>query len=794
MSSRNEIRGWLLDIYSDPVQGVVLWFLDEDGTKRHRLHQPFPTSFYAHGEKENLRSLWRHLKSLPLPPRLSRVERQDLFIEKPLSVLKIETETPLAQEKLFSHLKREFPDLVYYDADIPLDIRYAAQTGVFPLADCRIEVTQEREIKELETLDSPWDIDSPQVPLLVMALAPDCNPNHREPSALKVHLAGKHYHFPFRDERGLLVKLGALLRRHDPDLLLTVWGDNWLITKLHQLMEKHHITLPLSREKGRGVERREERFYHSYGGVIYRGPQARLFGRIHISTENTVMYHDYGLDGVFEMARVTSLRIQTAARVSPGTGISSMQILTALRQGVLVPWHKQQVEWSKSAYNLLQADRGGMVFQPTIGLHAHVAEIDFISMYPSIMEHFNISPETVGKQGTNSTFVPELEMTIDQDQRGLVPDTLRPLLEKRIKLKQALAGMNPKDVRYRPYKARSSAHKWLLVTCFGYLGYKNARFGRIEAHEAVTAYGREALLRAKEAAEDLGFRVLHMYVDGLWVQKAGASQVSDFQPLLEEILDRTGLPTSLDGIYRWIAFLSSRPDPRVPVANRYFGLFQNGEWKVRGIEVRRDDTSHWVKNIQLEMLDVLADAQDAGGLVEMLPRMHWLLQSKLSALRQGKVSLEELLVSQKISRSLEEYKVPSPAARAAAQLARAGKYLIPGQRVRFLYTRGEPGVFAWNLPKRPDPGMVDTDRYAELLCRAAFTILQPLGVEEQTLRWWMFSNAGYGAPPGILPVSCDQKTPLLGELPLTVSYPDPDFPYSLTAGGPAQLQQIHQPP
>jgi len=775
MPSKNELRGWLLDIYADPEQGVVLWMLDEDGTKRHRLHQPFPTSFYVHGENSDLRSLWRHLKSLSFPLRLSRVERQDLFVEGPLPVLRIEAETPSVQEILFSHLKKQYPGLTYYDADIPVDLRYAAQTGIFPLADFRVLASEDGEVQELETFDSPWLIDAPQVPLLVMALSPDCNPDHREPTALKVHLGGKHYRFPFREERGLLVKLGALLRRHDPDLLLTVWGDNWLIKKLHELMEKHHITLPLSREQGRGVERREERFYHSYGGVIYRGPQVRLFGRIHISTENTVMYHDYGLEGVFEMARVTSLRIQTAARVSPGTGISSMQILTALRQGVLVPWHKQQVEWSKSAYNLLQADRGGMVYQPTIGLHAQVAEIDFISMYPSIMEHFNISPETVGKNGTNSTFVPELEMTIDQDQRGLVPDTLQPLLEKRIKLKQALAGMNPKDTRYRPYKARSSAHKWLLVTCFGYLGYKNARFGRIEAHEAVTAYGREALLRAKEAAEDLGFRVLHMYVDGLWVQKEGASQINDFQPLLEEILDRTGLPTSLEGIYRWIAFLSSRPDPRVPVANRYFGLFQNGDWKVRGIEIRRDDTSRWVKNIQQEMLVLLADAEDAGRLTEQLPHIHALLQSKLVALRQHNVPLEELLISQKISRTLEEYKVPSPAARAAAQLADIGKHLIPGQRVRFLYTRGKPGVYAWDLPRQPDPGSVDTDRYAELLCRAAFTILQPLGVEEQTLRWWMFTNAGYGAAPGFLSGSCSQQTPLLGKLIIDSPYPEPTF-------------------
>ncbi|MCJ7716985.1 MAG: hypothetical protein MUO54_10770, partial [Anaerolineales bacterium] len=320
---------------------------------------------------------------------------------------------------------------------------------------------------------------------------------------------------------------------------------------------------------------------------------------------------------------------------------------------------------------------------------------------------------------------------------------------------------------------RSSAHKWLLVTCFGCLGYKNARFGRIEAHEAVTAYGREALLRAKEAAEDLGYQVLHMYVDGLWVQKEGASKAADFQPLLEEILDRTGLPISLDGVYRWIAFLSSRPDPRVPVANRYFGLFQNGTWKVRGIEVRRDDTSCWVKNIQLEMLNFLADAPDAGKLSEQLPRIHSLLQTRLAALREHKIPLVELLVSQKLSRTLEEYKVLSPAARAAAQLQKIDKNLIPGQRVRFLYTRGKPGVYAWDLPKRPDSGMIDTDRYAELLCRAAFTILQPLGVEEQTLRWWMFTNAGYGAPPGFLPDSCSQEIPLLGDLFLSSSYPDP---------------------
>ncbi|NQS92558.1 MAG: hypothetical protein HQ574_09130, partial [Chloroflexi bacterium] len=163
----------------------------------------------------------------------------------------------------------------------------------------------------------------------------------------------------------------------------------------------------------------------------------------------------------------------------------------------------------------------------------------------------------------------------------------------------------------------------------------------------------------------------------------------------------------------------------------------------------------------------------AGKLIYQLPGVHTLLQERLTALKQLKIPLVELLVSQKLSRTLEEYKVPSPAAKAAAQLAAIGKNLIPGQRVRFLYTRGKPGVFAWDLQERPDPGMVDTDRYAELLCRAAFTILQPLGVEEQTLRWWMFTNAGYGAPPGFLPETCSQEMPLLGELSWSILHLDP---------------------
>lgn len=49
-----------------------------------------------------------------------------------------------------------------------------------------------------------------------------------------------------------------------------------------------------------------------------------------------------------------------------------------------------------------------------------------------------------------------------------------------------------------------------------WLGYRNARCGRIEAHEAVTACGRKKLLRAKELAEAAGLRLLQALTDSLW--------------------------------------------------------------------------------------------------------------------------------------------------------------------------------------------------------------------------------------------------------------------------------------
>ena len=724
-----EFTGWLLDLFEDPREGLVLYFIDEQGP-RWRLSRTFPVTFYALGEDAELRALWRHLSERQGGITLSRARRMDVFKRGPVTALGVTVQNPYEVRNVFQQTAARFPHLDYADADLQVSLRFAAETGAFPLARCRVGADADHHLQEIEVLEDAWTLKTIPIPFRVMTLAPDVAPHHADPRSLKVTIEGETYQFDLHTWRALLVNLRALIQRHDPDLLLTDYGDTWLLPRLLQQSETHHIPLGLNREVGHGVSWREERTYFSYGQIVYRGQQIHLFGRCHIDRQNAVLWDDYALDGTIEVSRVTALPLQTAARVSPGTGISSIEMLTALREGILVPWQKQQAEMLKPAADLFSADQGGLVYQPKIGVHKNVAEIDFVSLYPAIMVHFNISPETILPDPDADNLVPALGLAIDTSQDGLVPKALRPLLEKRIEMKKHLASTPDWDPYRKGFKSRSSALKWLLVTCFGYLGYKNARFGRIEAHQAVTAYGREALLRAKEAAEDLGYEVIQLYVDGLWVHHPDKAQPGDIEPLLLEIQQRTGLPISLDGIYRWVVFVGSRQNKKRPVANRYFGVFQDGTLKVRGIDARRRDSTPFVADAQMHLLELLAREEDPQN---ALPAAIAYLQARLRALRGGEVKLPDLLVRQRLGRKMEAYRTLSPAARAVLQLNTVGKESRPGQRVPFLYTLGKPGVFAWDLPHRPNPRAVDVVRYQRLLLRAAGIVLESWGLDEERL-------------------------------------------------------------
>ena len=278
--------------------------------------------------------------------------------------------------------------------------------------------------------------------------------------------------------------------------------------------------------------------------------------------------------------------------------------------------------------------------------------------------------------------------------------------------------------------------KWILVTCFGYLGFKKSRMGRIEAHEAVNAFAREGLLRAKEIAEAKGFTLIHAIVDCVWLKKKGATR-EEYEALALEIQKEVGVKISLEGIYQWILFPTSKMDEDITTATRYVGTYENGEMKVRGLEVRRHDTCKYVKKMQQEMLDVLSSARSITEIKFRLPDVIAVVKRYIDQLNDGNVSPFELVIRRRISKDPYEYANKSINAIVSQTLAEAGVTLAAGESIEYIITdasgKKDPQKAKPLALYALDDGY-DAKKYAEFIFDAAETLLQPFGYTRKELQ------------------------------------------------------------
>ncbi|MBI9052053.1 MAG: hypothetical protein JEZ00_21745, partial [Anaerolineaceae bacterium] len=341
--------GWLMDLYPDNQKpGINIWLIDQEG-ERLMLYQPFPDTFYAAGSSIMLREAWKYLRNLPYRVNLSRTERKDVFQNMPITVLAVEVENPADQPAVFRSLSNHFPDLDYYDADLTLFLRHTGQYKTFPFCYCTITCDDENNVQDIQVHDTPWEISVTRPPFRTLTIEPDTPPKHQKPSALIIHQNGHKSKLSLSPTRVMLITLNSILKQYDPDMILTAWGDGFLMPYLLEQSEKYKLPLQLNRDENQNALRKNDLVYFSYGQTIYRDQQIHLYGRLHIDIHNATLFHDYGVDGILELGKVTSLPIQTVARVSPGSGISAMQMVRALQEGILVPWHKQQAENTKTA-------------------------------------------------------------------------------------------------------------------------------------------------------------------------------------------------------------------------------------------------------------------------------------------------------------------------------------------------------------------------------------------------------------------------------------------------------------
>lgn len=666
---------------------MTLWVYDSDG-RLHRVTDELRQPIYASGDRAKLKQIATDLRRRDLIAGARWAEKIEFWSGKAIEALQLnvaDSSSLLKLREIAAKLDRE---VTFYNLDIPAPQHYLYLKHLFPLCQLAAELDRHGNLIEVAATNSPWDIGHAPLPLSVMRMRGERMRPLTDRS--RIIIATDADEFVLRPSAGAeaIKAFNEIIERRNPDLILSERGDSTLFPALLEVARREKLQLRLDRDRvftERKIET-EGRTYFSYGNIVYKPPSYPLFGRWHIDRENSFAHHETGMEGLLELARLSRVPLQKMSRISPGAAMTSMQMYRAITDGILVPWRKSEPEKPKTALQLLTVDKGGLTYQPPVGEHENVIEIDFASMYPSLMVTRNISPETVLCSCCENIAVPEAGYNICEKRRGLIPLTLEPLIERRKLLKQL---MKLADERTRAiYDARRVAIKWMLVTCFGYMGYKNARFGRIEAHEAVTASGRETLLRAKEIAEDAGFEMLHALTDSLWIRKAGASE-NEALKLCEVITRETGIEMSLEGVYRWLVFAPSKIKSTRPVAARFYGVFTDGQMKIRGLACRRHDTPEFIKQAQEQMLAVLATARNVDELQRQREEARRIHEDCLAELESGKVDPRLLVIEQVLSREIEDYSVETRASLAARELIADGANVHPGEKIGYVITNSK---------------------------------------------------------------------------------------------------------
>lgn len=739
---KGSFEGYLIDLYD--LEGNITLWIKGDTELRCFQDTYFPT-FYIHGKdsyQNNFIARLIGLRALLRPPK--RLNKLGFYSNKPIPVLEISLSVPSVLRRIYRKLHAFYEKLDIYHSDIELTTAYMYAKKLYPLA--RVKVLYDGyKVVTIESLSDLQDVDYsiPKLRSLDLYFKLNHRIGYSKTNPLVISTDdGFHEELYYQNSLDLLRRINEILKSLDPDIIVSAFGDQAIMPFLFSISQKHNFKLLLDRDPGRITRRIQTKgtSFESYGQVIYRAPNYPLYGRLHIDSCNSFVFKESYLLGIFELARLSRIPIQRMARASTGTALTNIEMSVALKKNYLVPWQKSSLERSKTVYELIRVDKGGLVTLPDLSdgsLLENVAQLDFAQMYPSIMSGYNISPETVNctccEDDETKTYIPGTTYHICTRRRGVVSEALEDILKRRKFYKDQI---ELKAERSSIYDARQNALKWMLVTSFGYLGYRNAKFGRLESHESVTAIGREVLLIAKEVTEDFGYTFLHAITDSLFISKPDSVPFTREELLIlcSAITEKTKIQLKIEGIYEWLMFPASKIDHKIGVVNRYLGKFQKGELKVRGIFVRRKDMPTFIKRFQTELLETMKTCSTKQDLLNCRTTFDSTFFKYVTSLLNGDVELVDLLMKRTISKGSEEYVANNSSSQSLKSLNEQGIKIEPGEKIKYLVVQGWkqkreylPEEIAVKATIRPK---VHTEFYRDLLIQALEEVTEHLQTRE----------------------------------------------------------------
>ncbi len=441
-----------------------------------------------------------------------------------------------------------------------------------------------------------------------------------------------------------------------------------------------------------------------------------------ITLELSTFEDDLVMKLILILSRISRMTMEDVSRQGVSRWIRSFLQYEHRRKNVLIP-NKEDTEGkgATATKSIIKGKKykGAIVVEPKQGVHFNVSVMDFSSLYPSIINVYNIGYQTI-------------LCTHQECKNNKVPDTPHWICTKRKALESLLIG-SLRDLRVEWYKPKSkdkmiqkhlrswynviqSALKVILNASYGVFGAETFDLYCPPVAEATAAYGRKAITDTVNAAKKLGIDVLYGDTDSVFLMAPSTNQIEDLIKWSEKNLR---LDLELDKKYRYTV-LSSRK-------KNYLGVFPDGQVEVKGLTGKKRHIPKLIEQAFTEMNDVLGGVTSVEEIKDAKRQIRKIVQGCYQKLKRREFELDELAFNVVLGKTPSRYIKTTPQhVKAAFLLQKEGEEVKAGDTISFVKVTREPYVKPVSLASLHE---VDIDKYVGHLHSTFDQVFDTLGLD-----------------------------------------------------------------
>ncbi|EKM50078.1 uncharacterized protein PHACADRAFT_213841 [Phanerochaete carnosa HHB-10118-sp] len=334
--------------------------------------------------------------------------------------------------------------------------------------------------------------------------------------------------------------------------------------------------------------------------------------------------------------------------------------------------------------------KGGLVFEPKRGLwDKFILVMDFNSLYPSIIQEYNIDFTTVEpvEDEDGEDKIPEVPN--QGTEQGVLPRLIATLVNRRRQVKSLMKDRKATQAQLLQWDIKQMALKLTANSMYGCLGFEYSRFYARPLAALTTFKGREILTHTRELAESLQLDVVYGDTDSVFVN-SNVTELAEALKISAEfkkaVNDRYKLlEIDLDGVFQRLLLLQKKKYAAVKVED---GTRTSVE--VKGLDMKRREYCALSKNVSQYVLEQILSGEATETVVE---NVHEYLSTMSGDVRAGKVKLDEFIIFKRLGKNPEDYPdaKSQPHVQVALRMKAKGSAARSGDVIPYIFCLGEGG-------------------------------------------------------------------------------------------------------